>query len=107
MGIVSESLLSFHDAARMLPPNRVGKSVNFSTVWRWALKGVRTIDGHRVKLEAARVGGRWLTSKQALERFAAALTPPACTDTSAALRTPSQRERACDLAAKRLEEIGI
>ena len=33
--ILSETLLTLHDAARLLPSNRAGKRVNFATVWRW------------------------------------------------------------------------
>jgi hypothetical protein len=84
---------------------RFVKKMNFSTVWRWALKGVHAVDGRLVKLEAARVGGRWLTSKEALARFSAALTP---TDTDAApIRTPTTQKKAGDAAKKRLKKMGI
>ena len=103
--ILQESLLTLHDAAQLLPSNRVGKRVNFATVWRWALKGIRAIDGRLVRLEASRVGGRWLTSREALERFAAALTPSA--DAAPPVRTPAARKRANETAKKRLEDMGI
>jgi hypothetical protein len=106
MGILSEDLLTFRDAAQLLPSNRAGKRVAFSTIWRWVLKGVRAIDGRLVKLEAARVGGRWLTSRQALERFSAALTPT--NDAGAEpIRTPTAQKRASDIAKKKLEKLGI
>lgn len=58
-----------------------------------------------MKLEAARVGGRWLTSKEALERFSAGLT---ATDTDGVLIcTPTTRKKAGDAAKKRLEKMGI
>lgn len=60
----TESLISLHEAARSLPSNRAGKSVNLSTVFRWIQKGVTTQNG-RVRLEAIRLGGRWLTSWEA------------------------------------------
>jgi hypothetical protein len=44
-------------------------------LWRWITEGVRLPDGSRVRLEAARLGGRWLTSEPALRRFLAAQTP--------------------------------
>ena len=47
-------------------PRRRGKTgrLHPSTVWRWALKGVRG-----VRLEVVRVGGTLCTSAQALQRF--------------------------------------
>lgn len=102
--ILSENLLTLHDAAQLLPSNRVGKRVNFSTIWRWALKGIRAIDGRLVKLEAARVGGRWLTSKEAIERFSEALTP---TNDDAQIRPPAARKRGGTVAKKKLEKMGI
>jgi Protein of unknown function (DUF1580) len=104
MSILQESLLSLHDAAQLLPSSRVGKRVNFSTIWRWALRGVRATDGRRVKLEAARVGGRWLTSREALERFASALTP---TNDAEPIRTPTARKKGNAVAKKKLEKMGI
>lgn len=54
----------FAEAAATLPAVR-GKRIHVSTLWRWATKGVRG-----VKLEAVRLGSRWMTSSEALERFA-------------------------------------
>jgi hypothetical protein len=106
MSILNENLLTLHDAARLLPSNRAGKRVNFSTIWRWALRGVRAIDGRVVRLEAARVGGRWITSRQALERFSAALTP---TNEAGAepIRTPTAQRKASNAAKAKLEKMGI
>jgi len=59
-----------------------------------------------VKLEAARVGGRWLTSKEALERFSVALTPVVA-GTTVPVRTPSRRQRENAAAASALERMGI
>lgn len=63
----SERLLTFTQAARTLPPIE-GRRLHPSTVWRWASKGTKG-----VRLEALRLGGRWLTSAEALERFGVAL----------------------------------
>lgn len=104
--ILNESLLTLHDAAQLLPSNRAGKRVNFATVWRWVLRGVRAGDGQLVRLDAARVGGRWLTSKEALERFAAALTPPTDVGT-APIRTPTARKRDNGAAKLKLAKNGM
>jgi hypothetical protein len=57
-----------------LYPGRKAR-LNFTTVWRWVMHGVKAPDGKRVRLEAARVGGCWLTSREALTRFSERLTP--------------------------------
>lgn len=36
---------------------------------RWVTAGVTGADGERVKLEAVRLGGRWLTTRGAVGRF--------------------------------------
>jgi len=105
--ILQENLLTLHAAAQLLPSNRAGKRVNFATVWRWVLKGVRGFDGSRVHLEAVRVGGRWLTSQEALERFATTLTPQIGADIAIPTRTPARRRRESASAAKKLEAMGI
>src|SRR5262245_703273 len=81
--------ISLAQAARLLPPSRSGRPVNPATVWRWALDGVRTTDGRRVRLEVARLGCRWLTSKAALERFLAAQQPQS--DSLAPVPAPARR----------------
>jgi hypothetical protein len=65
----TEKPLSLAQAAKLIPPSRQDKPVHVSTLVRWILHGVRG-----VQLEAARVGGRWVTSPEALERFSATLT---------------------------------
>jgi hypothetical protein len=62
--------------------------------------------GRVVRLEAARLAGRWLTSAPALARYAAAQTPAVETETPAP-RTPAQRRRASERAARELERVGI
>jgi hypothetical protein len=71
----AETPISLAQAARLLPPGRNGRPVTLGCVLRWILRGAKAPDGHRVHLEAVRLGGRWLTSKEGLQRFAEALTP--------------------------------
>src|SRR4051812_40605845 len=49
------------------------RPVHTGTVIRWITRGVR-VRGQIVKLEALRLGGRWVTSTKALDRFMAKLT---------------------------------
>jgi hypothetical protein len=69
--------LPLRDVASLLPPGRRGRPVTQGCVMRWILRGVKGPGGRRVRLEAVRLGGRWLTSLEALERFALAQTPGA------------------------------
>jgi hypothetical protein len=80
--------------------------VSFQCVLRWVLSGSKTPDGSLIKLEAVRLGGHWLTSREALQRFAESLTLK-CESTSTPVRTPRQRQRAVERAKKQLEQLGV
>jgi hypothetical protein len=105
--LLSETLIGLCEAARRLPPGRSGRPASFSCVLRWITSGVPGPDGRRVKLEAVRVGGRWLTSEQALARWAERLTPRCDDEAVRSPRTPGQRRRADELANKELARRGI
>jgi hypothetical protein len=89
--LANESLLSLADAARLLPPARLGRPVSFHCVLRWVLQGAAGAAGNVVKLEALRLGGRWVTSREALQRFAEKLTAPAADDPAPARPRPGGR----------------
>jgi hypothetical protein len=89
---LTEKLRSFAEAARRLPALRGGKSVNPSTVWRWATRGVRARDGVLVRLESLKVGGTCCTSDEALLRFFRALSSDAATSCLALPSSPDGRE---------------
>ena len=94
-------------AAKLLPPGRNGRRCHMSTLLRWVLNGAKGPDGAVVRLEACRVGSRWLTSKQALQRFATRLTPQVDAEPAPAPRTASRRQRAAEQAAAELDKLGI
>jgi hypothetical protein len=90
-------------------PGRSGRNVNCVTAWRWVTKGLLTPDGRRVRLEAVKIGATWFTSREALERFAAARTPTFGGDGDAATplpRTPAKRQRAAMQAEAELQRRG-
>ena len=91
-----ERLLSFSEAAATLP----GRP-NTCTLHRWRLRGCRG-----VKLETALVGGRRVTSREALQRFSDR-TIAAATGEQSAGRTPRQRERRIAAAERELDKAGI
>jgi hypothetical protein len=68
--LIREKPLTFSQAARLIPSG-MGDSgpAHVSTIYRWAQKGQ---DG--VRLEAVRLGGRWVTSAEAIQRFVEAVT---------------------------------
>jgi hypothetical protein len=75
-------------------------------MFRWAREGARGPGGQKVFLEAVRLGSRWLTSVEAIRRFAAALTPPLA-GKAPKLRTARRRCQAADKAGKKLQAMGI
>lgn len=80
---------------------------HFSTVYRWAVKGLPGPDGQRVRLEALRVGGRWVSSWPALQRFALAITPDLDEGPSKTPRSASKRQKASERAARDLARLHI
>src|SRR5262245_41466089 len=99
--------ITLKEAAKLVPPARKGRPVTLSCLLRWVLDGVRVPDGHRVRLEAARLAGRWITSAGALRRFVAAQTPPPSEPLAGVPRSPGKRLRANERAAEELDHLGI
>jgi hypothetical protein len=58
-------------------------------------------------LEAVRLGGRWMTSREALQRFSDRLTPRLGGDDHTAPRSPASRRRASERAAAELDNLGL
>jgi hypothetical protein len=104
--LTNETSLSLAQAARLLPTGRGGRPVTLSCLLRWVLRGARSPSGEIVRLGAVRLGGRWITSREALQRFADALTPK-LNDAEAKPRTQAARERASDRAGRELEKLGV
>jgi hypothetical protein len=102
--IVAGEALSMGEAGRIIPALRGQKRTDPATIWRWVNRGHKLPDGSILKLEAAKMAGRWLTSKSALARFMERITaastpqsenttPPVQTRTATARQKSS--ERAC------------
>lgn len=99
-----EPLISLSQAAARFPGHRGAERLHPATLTRWILKGVLAVDGRRVKLEAVRLGCRWLTSEPALQRFADALSVPPTA--GAHPRTPTARQKASARADAELRAMG-
>lgn len=105
--ILAGDALGMSATARKVPAFRGEGRANPTTIWRWIVTGCKSPDGSIVKLEAARLGGRWLTSSAALARFLDALTPSTDPAPSPARsRKPAARKRAIEAAHKKLAAAG-
>lgn len=72
--IAEEKTIGLKEAAALLPPGRGGRPITPSCLSRWIVTGFKTRSGQVVRLEAVRVGSRWATSAEALQRFLEAMT---------------------------------
>jgi hypothetical protein len=67
-----------------------------------------TANNKEVSLEAAKFGGRWITTPGAIQRFVAAQNTHVATEEApAAPRSPTQRRRSGERAARKLDKMGI
>ena len=105
--LLTETPVTLSAVARTIPGARGATRISPTTVWRWCVKGTNTPDGRLVKLEYYRVGARVMTTAEAVRRYITALTlTPTDAPTQPAARTPSERQRASEKAAKELERMG-
>lgn len=104
-----ETVGSFTEIANQLPRIN-GKRVHCASLWRWARHGIQ---GH--KLETRRLGGRFCTSLEAVDRFCKVLaeieleprprgTHVECQPVTPKGRTPAQRAAAIERARAELAE---
>lgn len=100
--LYDEQILTFSEAAKALPLVN-GKRPHVSTLWRWARKGVAG-----VKLETRRIGGRFVTSVEALDRFTKQLSEiePNRPRPLKRSRVAKQREREIERAERKLDAAG-
>jgi len=102
MSIQKETVITIGAGCREFPPNGVADA----TMARWYGKGVTVkATGEVVKLETFKIGGRRLTSKEAIARFIAKQNPDE--STAAPVITPAQRRRQSEAARQALQEAGI
>jgi hypothetical protein len=95
----NEEILSLQQAADLA-------RVSFPSIWRWALRGLPGPMGKKIRLRAARLGARWITSVEALHEFQEACSPDLDTATIP-LRTRSAKRIASAKATETLQRIGI
>lgn len=103
-----ERLIGPAAAAKLLPGSRANSHLDSATIWRWITKGARSASGGVVRLEAVRVGSRWLTSAAAVKRFVVALTAASTTDgdvEGTVPASPTQRNRRAAAASAELDRV--
>ena len=105
--ILDEGPVGMAGIARLCGSYRAGKPTHPSTCTRWAVNGVRLADGTVVRLDAVRLNGRLVSSRQAFIRFVQAQQQqPADGPAADAVRTPAARRKASVEAARQLEKLG-
>lgn len=67
--VAMEALITLSQVPSLLSQSASGRKLAIAVIHRWARDGIPGPDGARVRLESVRVGGRWLTSRQAVTRF--------------------------------------
>jgi hypothetical protein len=79
--------------------------VSGSAMLKWVLRGCTAADGTRVHLEGVRMGARWFTSQEAVDRFSERLS---VLGNSVRTATPTQAERRKQVAMadKEMEAAG-
>lgn len=109
--IATERRLYLHAAIKLYPLSHTGRPVHISTVLRHITKGVRLPNGEIVRLEGARLGGRWITSVEAVQRFMERLTAgmlsDPCVASSPTIRTTRQRHRDLKRVDDELAQAGF
>jgi Protein of unknown function (DUF1580) len=110
--ITTEKLIRLGEAAKLIPPARSGRRTHESTILRWIITGPKAPDGTTVRLDGLRVGGKWHTTNEAMQRFAEALTPNLEVHAEQQRRTwipraPSRRQKAAERAGRELAKLGI
>jgi hypothetical protein len=110
--ITTEQAIGLHEASRLYPSFRNGRPTHISTPLRHITRGVRLSNGQVVRLEGARLGGRWITTIEAVERFMQRLTAGAvgsAHDSQASTTTVTTRRRRQELdrVDRELSEAGF
>lgn len=102
-----EKLISLSTVGEMFPGHRGNAHINASTVFRWVNRGVRLPNGDRLRLEAVKVGVRWLSSAEAVSRFVRALTAGGTLIDEASVRieSPAARTQAARVASRELDSL--
>jgi len=87
---IEERPITLSQASKLYPA-----STSTATILRHITRGVK-VRGETVRLEGSRLGGRWITTADAVARFQASLTARAGVDPPPSPRTRSRSEAFLD-----------
>lgn len=104
--VFNEEVMTLTEAARKLPKRRSGRKPHVSTLFRWAVGGLRSRDGMQVRLETIQIGGTKCTSLEALQRFFERLTGGSLVVYQPTL-TQRQRLKRIEMAEAELKAAGV
>lgn len=92
--------------AKLRPVSQICKALGIGsqTGVRWCLRGIKLANGETVKLKHMRAGRTLYTTEEWFDAFAAARNSSSVDEIP--LRSPSERERASEQAARELASIG-
>jgi hypothetical protein len=90
--ILDETRISIVEAQQRLGTE--SNPIHFASVYRYMARGIKAASGERVTLEFARVGGKLITSAEAIQRFVGRLSgiDPECSEAGPARSKLRQRE---------------
>jgi hypothetical protein len=104
-------LIPLRTLIKNLPTSRPGGSPHIASAIRWCTKGVRARDGSRIRLQAIKMPGGWLSRDAWMNEFFDALTADrvlaAGPSEQSLPRTSAQRRRAIARADRALDLAGI
>ncbi len=104
--LTKDTGLSPTQAAKLVP-SWAGRPSHPSKIVRWIKVGL-TVNGERIKLEALRMGGTWVTTAQALHEFGERLTrAEQGEDLPCQSISTTARRREVELAERTLDRVGI
>ncbi|WP_406699151.1 hypothetical protein V5E97_09755 [Singulisphaera sp. Ch08] len=81
--------------------------LHVATLMRWHTKGIHGADGERHRLWAIRLGGRWVSTDEEIQRFLDRLNPGSEAESGSAVRSPATRSKAATAADRELTRLGI
>ena len=99
--LLNENLVTLDEAVKIIPPKN-GKRIHKSTLYRWALRGVRG----GIRLETVFYGGVRCTSREALQRFLDQINQRQPGE-RVLCRSPAQRQRDSHNAHLELKRRGF
>ena len=95
----TEQLFPFSEVRHYIPSSRWGKRLHLATIHRWRRRGIAG-----VVLEAVRVDGTWMTSREAISRFSTKLTSGKAPQEPT---TPNLLAREAEAVERELDSMGF